>query len=107
LIRFFSILAIFLCIATQARADITGPARVVDGDTILIGGLTINLYNIDAPEPDQMCHDADGSLYPCGQRATNALVSLTLGQFVRCLGDKTDKQGHLIRTCYVEDMNIN
>jgi endonuclease YncB( thermonuclease family) len=36
-------------------ADITGPARIIDGDTIDIAGQGIRLHGIDAPERSQMC----------------------------------------------------
>lgn len=33
-----------------ALADITGKPRIIDGDTIEIGGARIRLHGIDAPE---------------------------------------------------------
>ena len=38
-----------------ALADVTGPARVIDGDTIEITGERICLHGIDAPESGQSC----------------------------------------------------
>ena len=63
-----------------ALADTTGPARVIDGDTIVIAGERIRLHGIDAPERDQLCHDGDGTPYKCGIKATAALRQLIAGQ---------------------------
>ena len=42
-------LTIALCLlATPALADVTGPARVIDGDTVEIQGQRIRLHGIDA-----------------------------------------------------------
>ncbi len=48
---------------TLALADVTGPARVIDGDTIEITGERICLHGIDAPERRQTCH-RDGTTWP-------------------------------------------
>ncbi len=40
---------------TLALADVTGPARVIDGDTIAIGVEVIRLHGIDAPKGKQRC----------------------------------------------------
>ncbi len=40
---------------TLALADVTGPARVIDGDTIEVAGERIRLHGIDAPESGQRC----------------------------------------------------
>ncbi len=41
-------LALILCLlATPALADVTGPARVIDGDTLEIHGQRICLHGID------------------------------------------------------------
>jgi endonuclease YncB( thermonuclease family) len=38
-----------LCLlATPALADVTGPARVIDGDTLEVQGQRIRLHGIDA-----------------------------------------------------------
>jgi endonuclease YncB( thermonuclease family) len=39
-----------LLLAFPAHADITGPARVIDGDTIEVTGERFRLHGIDAPE---------------------------------------------------------
>jgi len=49
------ILAVLL-IASPALADITGPARIIDGDNIEIAGKRIRLHGVDAPECHQTCN---------------------------------------------------
>ena len=70
--------SIALLAATSAWADITGPARVIDGDTLDIAGERIRLHGIDAPESRQTCI-ADGATWPCGQSATDALTEFIGG----------------------------
>ncbi|MEE8445227.1 MAG: hypothetical protein V3S44_07735 [Alphaproteobacteria bacterium] len=55
--------ALVILAPTLALADTTGPARVIDGDTIVIAGERIRLHGIDAPERDQVCHLGDGTPY--------------------------------------------
>ena len=64
---------VFLSLPFPAHADITGKARVVDGDTIRIGKTKIRLHGIDAPETKQECYRMDDSPYRCGEAATDAL----------------------------------
>ena len=52
-------LVLTLIVSTPAFADVTGKARVVDGDTIHIGKTKIRLHGLDAPESKQTC-TADG-----------------------------------------------
>jgi endonuclease YncB( thermonuclease family) len=52
--RFFVACLTFLLFASIAHADITGKARVVDGDTIHINQTKIRLHGIDAPEMDEI-----------------------------------------------------
>ncbi len=37
---------------TLAQADVTGPARVIDGDTIEVAGERVRLHGVAAPEMD-------------------------------------------------------
>ena len=39
----------------QSMGVIQGPARVVDGDTLAIGGEKIRFFGVDAPEKAQTC----------------------------------------------------
>ena len=55
---------IFCLLATPALADVTGPARVIDGDTLEIQGQRIRLHGIDAPESRQLCR-LDGKPWQC------------------------------------------
>ncbi len=49
-------LTIALCLlATPALADVTGPAKVIDGDSLEVAGEQVRLHGIDAPESRQLC----------------------------------------------------
>ena len=99
--------AILLLLPLPANADITGKARVVDGDTIHIGDTKIRLHGIDAPEMKQTCHTSKGKEQMCGVLAKQALERLVKGQDVTCKGDTRDRYKRLIAVCYVGPLNIN
>ena len=106
MLRFVLAIA-FLMLPSIAMADTTGPARVVDGDTIVIAGERIRLHGIDAPELKQTCKTRKGKDQLCGQLAKQALEKLVRGQDVICKGDKRDRYKRLIAVCYVGPFNIN
>ena len=58
---------------------------VVDGDTLVIDGRTVELYGIDAPEIGERCARA-GVVSDCGVLARAALMDLTAGAAVTCTG---------------------
>lgn len=51
--------------------------RIVDGDTIELGGETIRINGIGAPEAGQVCTTPEGGSWRCGEAATDALSRLT------------------------------
>jgi endonuclease YncB( thermonuclease family) len=65
-------------------AAISGRARVVDGDSLIIGASRIRLFGIDAPEGRQDCRDAQGRSYRCGETSRRALAELIGGGEVTC-----------------------
>ncbi len=92
--------AIALLAATSAWADITGPARVIDGDSLEIAGERIRFHGIDAPESRQTCVE-DGVTWPCGQRATAALAAFIGGMPDRCEEQGTNRYSRTIVACTV------
>ena len=56
-------------------AELSGIARILDGDTLAIGDMKIRLEGIDAPEADQVCLDKQGDRWTCGIEARNRLAA--------------------------------
>ncbi len=83
-------------LATPALADMTGRARVIDGDTIEVHGQRIRLHGIDAPESRQLCR-LDGNPWQCGKDAANALADKIARRPVTCEDLGRDLQ-NLIQT---------
>jgi endonuclease YncB( thermonuclease family) len=89
------------------NAAILGPARVVDGDTIVVGEVRVRLEGIDAPEAGQTCGLQLGGTWPCGAEATRALAALVGRHEVMCEPRGLDKYGRTLGVCFVERQDIN
>lgn len=100
-------LALMMAAAFPAAADVTGKARVIDGNTLEIGGERIRLDGIDAPDPDQQCLTGKGKPYGCGTYATRALHGLVVGHSLTCKGEERDGDGRLIAVCVVGPFDLN
>ena len=77
--------------------------RIVDADTLEIVGRRVRLQGIDAPEAAQVCRQADGQRYRCGDRATQALRARIGGGAVRCTIEGWDRYNRILSICYTED----
>jgi endonuclease YncB( thermonuclease family) len=88
-------------------AEITGAARVVDGDTVEVQGVKIRLHGIDAPESKQQCQRTSGEFWACGKQATLALAEKINGSQIRCDGRDQDRYGRVIAVCFSGDTDLN
>lgn len=98
--------ALVLILAASALAeDITGPARVIDGDTVEIGGRRIHLFGIDAPELGQTC-EWPGKTIPCGEVARTGLMDLMAGAEVVCKTRDEVPEGGWTGTCRADGFDV-
>lgn len=89
----------------RAEVEITGEARVLDGDTLDIGPVRIRLFGVDAPETRQTCATSTGT-WACGAAATQRIVDLTEGRDTTCIPVERDAYGRLVSTCTTEGVDL-
>ncbi len=109
--------ALVAMLAVPAHADVSSPACVTDGDTLVVngerqrtrcvGGTRVRLFGIDAPELKQRCKHANGRDFLCGRAATSFLLEHVRGRAVECRGNSEDRYRRLIATCFVDGKDLN
>ena len=108
--KIFLKMLVFVFLTCGARAE-TG-IKVIDGDNLEINGKSIRLIGIDAPEYQQLCRDAQGHDYQCGQESLfymQKLVDSALkrGDEVICHKEGVDRYKRDLSVCFVGELNIN
>jgi endonuclease YncB( thermonuclease family) len=90
-------LALYPVVTLGGEAVLTGHARTIDGDTIEIGGVSVRLKGIAAPERDG----------PGGAEATQAMRALIGDGEVRCelTGERT--RGRAVGFCSTGSIDLN
>ncbi len=104
-------------LAFPAHADVSGPACVTDGDTLVVngkrqrmrcvGGTRVRLFGIDAPELKQKCKAPGGRDFLCGRAAASCRLRHVSGRTVECKGTSVDRYGRLIAICFVDGKDLN
>lgn len=98
--RSFPIFVVILFISAQwtssvsADAIISGPACVLDGNTLQIGGkvnnrscwggIDVRLHGSIAPKLNETCTDTDGNAWDCGKKAKDALARIIRRPSISC-----------------------
>ncbi|MGL4291315.1 MAG: thermonuclease family protein [Phreatobacter sp.] len=88
-----------------ARPIISGHARIIDGDSLVVAGTEVRLYGIDAPELFQRC-TRDGKEVLCGREAARQLIALIAGQLVTCERRDIDRYGRTVALCRVDGVDL-
>ena len=92
---------------SAGAADLSGNARVIDGDTISIGDTRIRVWGIDAPEREQTCLGKNGDVYECGQDSAAVLGELTHHGRVECERKDYDRYGRVVAVCRSDSDELN
>ena len=103
-----SVFAILLA-TPQARAqvsydpflEVVGPAEVLEGDVLSVGGQPVRLYSVDAPELGQMCATRGGVPFDCGEAARSILERLIGAAEVSCTVYSALSGGQSVGRCFV------
>jgi endonuclease YncB( thermonuclease family) len=99
--------AVLFAISGAAFADeLIGQASVIDGDTIEIHGARVRIFGIDAPESDQLCHDARSYQYGCGQKTSNALFDFVGRRLVECVEVDRGRYKRAVSVCTIGGTDI-
>lgn len=86
--------------------EISGSARIHDGDTLTLQGERIRLTGIDAFEKTQTC-EREGATYACGREAEVYLRRLTSASGLKCDGTRRDRYDRLLAVCRAGGVDIN
>src|ERR1700704_591371 len=104
--KFLIALFAFLLPALAEAADITGVAKVREGDTVQIGNTRVRLGGIDAPSVDQLCLNSKGERWTCGVAARDELIKRADNKVWSCHPRQTDRRGRTVARCEVDGEDI-
>ncbi|MEP1208265.1 MAG: thermonuclease family protein [Rhizobiaceae bacterium] len=106
LVGFAALTAIIVWLDQSSSTTLSGAARIVDGDSLLVRGKSLRLMGIDAPELDQQCQLGSGP-WRCGRDARSALAALIDDRQVSCRTHGHDKYQRLLAICRSNGVELN
>lgn len=103
-ILFLCVLLLLPALASAQRFE--GTARVVDGDTMDVGGIRVRLHGLDAPELGQICTSPDGTKWDCGAWVAQELRARIGTRRVTCDTVDIDRYGRTVARCHMAGRDI-
>lgn len=105
--RAFLLTLALACAPVPALAQaVSGPATVVDGDTLDLTGVRVRLFGVDAVELNQTC-ERGGEAWRCGEDARAQLGALVAGLTVTCQPRDTDVYGRMVAVCEADGTDLS
>lgn len=89
-----------------AYPKISGSAQVIHAHILYIGGRYVRLFGVDAPDTDQMCSNATGSSYNCGEEAASWVRNWIDQNPIDCYILKVEPNGQDLATCVWGEYDI-
>lgn len=96
--------------------DLSGPACVIDGDSLMIngkrrfgkcaGGTEVKLFGIDAPELEQTCIGPKDETWECGRAAGSLLLKAIRDRQVQCEERARDHKDRMFGVCRVDGLDL-
>lgn len=99
-------LFVLLVMAAPLGAQPSGSIHVIDGDSLRVGGITVRLHGIDAPETDQMCGAQNAPAWRCGDWVRQEVRARYQGKTAKCETVDTDAYGRAVAKCSVAGRDI-
>lgn len=107
MLRVFALIALILfCARVAYAADISGPVRVIDGDTVDVGQIRVRLHGIDAPERGQPCTTLGGQPWGCGDWVTRQVRDRFEGRVATCERLDRDRYDRVVARCHVDGQDM-
>jgi endonuclease YncB( thermonuclease family) len=100
------VLALVLAKTSALAQAISGIVSVKDGDSLLVGGVEVRAWGIDAPEWSQICGPPERP-WPCGQAATEAMRQLADGKHADCERKDMDRYQRIVARCFVGGVDLS
>lgn len=89
-----------------AYPKISGSATVIHAHIFYIGGRYVRLFGVDAPDTDQVCSNATGSSYNCGEEAASWVRGWIDQNPIDCYILKVNPGGQDLATCVWGEYDI-
>jgi len=90
----------------SAYPHISGSVSVIHAHLFYIGGRYVRLYGVDAPDNDQICSDATGRSYNCGEEAVSWIRGWIDNNQIDCYLLKVDPKEQDLATCVWGEYDI-